>query len=267
MSDRSARTYEDLMSNTERLATPHAPPARFEKNFLRQVVCEFRFPTLFELEAPRPPSAFATALRKEFPTYEVGNDFNVSAGQAAATNAHIFRSRKGDTVVTLRAAAIAIECTKYTSYEDFREKLVVLVKAAEAVIDSPFFTRIGLRYIDYLPVKDDDLTEWIKPQLVGALIGGVFPGSYDYSQRIGGRADVGFYTLQHGFGPTTSAKEGEYVLDFDFAMEDVAISESLVVIDKLHEQMYSLFHWTLGKKALELLGPSKLKPSGERDVR
>ena len=97
------------MSETERLATPHAAPARFDKNFLRQVVCEFKFPTLFELESARPPTSFASALRKEFPNYEVLNDVNLSAGQTSSTNAHIFRSKKNDVTGSLRAASIAIE--------------------------------------------------------------------------------------------------------------------------------------------------------------
>ena len=38
---------------------------QYKQNFLRQAVCELRFPTLMELGDPRPPSTLFKALRKE----------------------------------------------------------------------------------------------------------------------------------------------------------------------------------------------------------
>jgi len=238
------------------LSVPDVASAHYKQNLIRLAVCELRFPTLFEVEAETPPLALSKALRKEYPTHEHLKNVNVNLGGLAHSNAHAFRSKKGRWSVTLRAAALSLETSHYDSFEEFAERLAFVVKAGESTIDSDFFTRVGLRYINILPCQPDKAAEWINPVLVGALGVGVFGSVSEYWQRVQGPTEMGGYTFTHGVQVQPGTQPREYLLDFDFFKEDVAVADTLAVVKKLHELEFSMFHWSLGPKAKEHLGPS-----------
>jgi uncharacterized protein (TIGR04255 family) len=239
------------------LNVPPAGAAHFSKNFIRLAVCELRFPTLFELEAERPPLGFAKAVRKEYPLYNPLK--NVNLNPLAQSNVHSFRSKKGRWTVTLRAAALSLETSNYDTFSEFEERLGFVLKAAEGTIDSDFFTRVGLRYINAMPFAPSEVKQWVNPALVSPLGEGTFGDVEEHWQRVRGPTTVGGYFFQHGLDTNPQAGRREYVLDFDFYREDVTIPETLSIVRQLHDQEYAMFAWSLGDKAKEHLGPSTLK--------
>jgi uncharacterized protein (TIGR04255 family) len=238
------------------LRVPDAGRAHYARNFIRLAVCELRFPTLFELEGEHPPVAFARALRKEYPTHELLANVALNAGGLAHANAHAFRSRKGRWSVTLRAAAVSLETSLYESFDEFVTRLAFVVKAAESTIDSDFFTRVGLRYINALPCAPEVAGGWVNEALVGPLVVGTYGTVGEYWQRVQGPTRVGGYTFQHGVPIQAGEQAREYMLDFDFFKEDVAVVDALSVVKELHELEHAMFDWSLGPKAKEHLGPS-----------
>jgi len=246
------------MTSTTRLTLPSVEPALFAKNFLRQAVCELRFPTLFELEGSRPPASFAKALRKDYPTYQGNDDVSVGPNGVDKAHLHVFGSLKPGWNVTLRAASVTLETTKYISFEDFLKRLAVVVKAASEVIDSEYFTRIGLRYINVIPVGTDRVSDWLNPDLVGLHSSEIFGGAVEFSGRIAGPAELGGYLLNHGLAGEASTRRKEYVIDMDFFTQDVEVGQAVSVVETLHKQEFELFSWTLGAKAREYLAaPAK----------
>ncbi len=241
------------------LSVPDAGRAHYGRNFIRLAVCELRFPTLFELEEERPPLAFAKAVRKEYPTHDLLANVNVNAGGLAHANAHSFRSKKGRWSVTLRAAALSLETSVYDSFDEFAERLGFVLKAAESTIDSEFFTRVGLRYINMVPCELETANEWVNPALVAPLAAGNYGAVNECWQRVQGLTLVGGYTFQHGVQVQAGGSPRDYLLDFDFFREDVPVVEALAVVKKLHELEFSMFLWSLGPKAKEYLGPSTTK--------
>ncbi|MGC4062574.1 MAG: TIGR04255 family protein [Aquabacterium sp.] len=235
------------------LSVPLVASAHFERNLIRQAVCELRFPTLYELEDARPPIAFAKALRKDYPHHESGNDLNVGVGGLAHPFVHTFRSNRW--TVTLRASAIAVETHQYISYAEFRTKVQQVIEAAVKIIDSDFFTRVGLRYINSVPYNQPEMEKWVNPVLMQALSSGIYGDVTEHSQRISGVTESGNYLFQHGIGVRNSRQE--YVLDFDFSSENIAVDDCLPTIDKLHEQEFSMFIWALGDNSKAYLGQDK----------
>jgi uncharacterized protein (TIGR04255 family) len=238
------------------LSVPDVGSAHYKQNFIRMAVCELRFPTLFEVEAETPPLALSKAVRKEYPTHELLKNVNVNLGGVAHSNAHAFRSKKGRWSVTLRAAALSLETSRYDSFDEFAERLAFVLKAAEGTIDSDFFTRVGLRYINIVPCEPETVGEWINPGLVAPLAAGTYGTVNEYWQRIQGPTTVGGYTFTHGVQVQPGNPPREYLLDFDFFKEDVPVAEALSVVKKLHELEFSMFRWSIGPKAKELLGAS-----------
>ena len=167
-----------------------------------------------------------------------------------------FASKKGRWSLTLRAAALSLETSRYDSFDEFSGRLAFVLRAAEGTIDSDFFRRVGLRYINIVPCELETAGEWINPALVAPLAAGTYGTVNEYWQRVQGPTPMGGYTFTHGVQVQPGSPPREYLLDFDFFKEDVAIEETLSVVKKLHELAFSMFHWSLGPKAKEYLGPS-----------
>lgn len=239
------------------LSVPVEKEAHFKRNFIRQAVCEFRFPTLFEIEAVKPPLEFAKALRKEFPNYASSAAVNINADGVDRARGHIFRSRDNAWVVNLRASSISLETSSYDSFASFKTRIESLLAAAKQVVDTDFFTRIGVRYINTVPFKIDEIDKWVNPSLVGPLAAGTFGDAQEHSQRVCGTTKCGGFLFSHGIG-AISALESEYVLDFDFYREDIAVAESMVVVNQLHKEEFNMFMWSLGPRGREHLGTSDL---------
>lgn len=240
---------------------PEASPRTFERNLIRQAVCELRFPTLFSLNAQKPPAAFGSALRKEFPDYQPANEVNFSQNSFEQSFSHTFKAKKGFWTVTLRPSAITLETSTYSSFENFKEKLALIIKAADGVIDSQFFTRVGLRYINTLPYKIESIADWVNPALVAPLAQGIYGDPVEHSGRVTRvNPDGTGYTFAHGVGTNQQSGSKEYVLDLDFFQEDVPLDSALDVIDELHSREYNMFMWSLAPCAIEHMGKSKEKP-------
>ena len=233
--------------------------AHFGRNFIRLAVCEVRFPTLFELESERPPTAFSKALRKDYPTHELLKDVNINAGGLAQATAHAFRSRKGRWTIALRASALSLETSQYDSFAELEERLATLLEAARETIDSDFFTRVGVRYINALPFSVSDIREWVNPSLVSPLGEGTYGDVEEHWQSVRGTTAVGGYNFRHGLASNPEGGKKEYILDFDFYREDVLVADTVKTVRELHDLEFSMFVWSLGPKAREHLGPSTAK--------
>ncbi|HEX4340080.1 MAG TPA: TIGR04255 family protein [Polyangiaceae bacterium] len=235
------------------LNIPAAEKAHFARNFIQLAVCELRFPTLFELEADRPPAALAKALRREYPNHDLLTNINVNPAGAALAKAHQFSSKSGRWKVTLRTAALSLETSHYDSFDDLETRLAHVVKAAAGTIDSDFFTRVGLRYINAVPYDPSTVGDWVNPLLVGALASGAYGDPQEFSQRTRGLTQIGGYSFQHGIG-TSPSGELRYVLDFDLHQEDVPVADAVSVARKLHDLEFSMFMWSLGAQGRAHLG-------------
>lgn len=227
---------------------------RYKRHFLKQAVCELRFPTLMELGEQRPPSSFVKALRKEYPILEMNNEFTVGIGpgNSSSSNIHILRSTKGGWSISLKENALSIETTAYSGFDNFRERVLHVVDAAEKIIDSDFFTRIGLRYINILKSDDEEITNWINPSLTGPITSELFVGINDFGGRMQLVSDDGGCLFQHGIQfnrpkSDTPAKP-DYLLDIDTYRSEVVLSDTAEAINVMHRQAFELFDWSLSEK-------------------
>lgn len=235
---------------------------KHQRNYTRSVVCEFRFPTLLSLAGAEPPKSFVTALRRSYPKLELAKEVSIGLGDAMpSAHSHILRSKNMSWTITLKKDSIALETSRYSFYKDLRERVEELLSAISPVIDTDYFTRIGLRYVN-LVVTDGktQLSEWINPVLVGVTETG-FNGISESAGRLGLHTEGGGCLLQHGI----KAKESDqshlevsnsipnYILDIDSYREDVTSIDALDVLDEMRQQAYSLFSWSLGPKGKEHL--------------
>ena len=258
-----APSDENLMSATWKadglINTRSDNVNRFSRNFLKQAVCELRFPTLMELGEQRPPASFVKALRKDYPHLDMNNEFKLGIGsaQAGSSNIHILRSLKGNWSISLKENALTVETTNYTGFEHLRARILQAVEATKGFIDSDFFTRIGLRYINLLRSENDDVTNWINPVLIEPIASEKFTGINDFGGRIQLLAPDGGCIFQHGIQLTTAkpdnAPDVEYMIDIDTYRTEVSLANTAAAIDVMHHQAFDLFDWAITEKAREFL--------------
>ena len=161
------------------------------------------------------------------------------------------RSKKGDWLVSFKSTSIALETGRYTHFENFLEQLELVLKRSLRFLDTDFFTRVGLRYINEIEIEDSVLDGWIRDDLIGPLSHGVYGTVERFIQEVRGHASSGNYTFRHGF---VSDKPDLYSIDMDFYNESIEADQTLTKVTELNKESFKLFWWTIGPKIKDRLG-------------
>lgn len=242
-------------------------PVEFGRNFLKQVVCELRFPTLLEVEPPA-LARFQRATRKVLPWYDALASANVSvaggSAQSRVVQQHRFQTKQRNWAVLLTPDRLVFDTSRYTAFSGLAALLEDVLPAAVDVIDTPFFTRLGLRYVNAVPVVNErgaPLTDAINADLVGALAAGVFGEVSHYVQEVQGKLSRGNYLFRHGLPSGEAGRDRlEYMIDFDFFDEAIEIAEVIPRLREFNDHAFSFFMWALGEKTrAQLIATSKKK--------
>lgn len=227
----------------------------FVKTFIRSVVCELRFPTLVELEQG-PPLEFQKALRKLVPVDE--SVLNVAAEargdrgiEMRATTGRVFWARDKSWKVAVHPNSIVVETAKYTSFDDFGAKVSSVVTKVLPLLETPFFTRVGLRFVNQLPCGTAP-KGWLREALVGDLAEGALGVPREYWHHVRLAAGANGLLLRHGF---QAAAEGptQYLLDLDAYAEDVDATTLDDRLRRLDELAYDAFVWSAGPTLISKL--------------
>lgn len=241
---------------------PHVPNEVFRRHFLQTVIAELRFPALIEIES-KMLRRLEERLRKRYPLHS-SSQMLIDSGSGAAELevAHTYRTRNGRSAATVRRSALALEVTRYTTYADFIQELEHLMGVVVPLIDTDFFTRVGLRYVNTIPIVDNVLVGWVRGDLIRPIVTRVLGPVGKYFQEVHGAAvGRGGYVLRHGIpAPETPPN---YVLDFDFfegGDAGVELAEVRPLLDRFHEQVYDFFRWAIGEKTLVAMRSGDQKP-------
>lgn len=242
------------------LSPPTVASVKYDRNFIKTAVCELRFPTLLELET-KPPTAFQAKVRKSYPFFEKQVVEQVGAEAMTREQHYLFRSKDKNWTVVVKSSSLALETSKYIDFQDFLDRFTEVMNYARAMIDSDFFTRVGLRYMNAIPMQGGNPEGWIRPELIRPIAGGVLGATKVSRALVQGFLENGEYSMRHGF-VTGEAGKGEppsYTLDFDYFKEGVEFGEVIPLLKQFNETNFSLFIWCLDDKAKKVLGEGKAK--------
>jgi uncharacterized protein (TIGR04255 family) len=240
------------MAQTAVLNIPDFTPQEYKRNLIKTAVCELRYPVLLELEETAPVK-FQTAIRRDYPRYERRTNFKFHIGMEHTREPEYhFTSVNKKWTVRVTTSAVSLETDNYSGFTEFMKRIKGIVAAANQFIDSPLFTRVGLRYVDAIPVPRQEFDQWVNEELVRPLMGGRYGQPEMCWQIIQGACESGNFTFQHGIRKETP---GDYILDFDFFKEDVEIKSVETVLRALHKESLKLFFWAIVNKSLEHMEP------------
>jgi uncharacterized protein (TIGR04255 family) len=212
-------------ANSEQLAVSH----------LAVVVCQLRYETNLEISTIETGLAIHHRLggkSGEYPNFEAQelrsavinfSPAGVQSWDSIPTRGWRIRSDDGDWAISLMPDHIAIETSAYTQWaNDLRGRLALLIDALVEVVKPSAQQRLGLRYVNRLPVPDSgdirDWRQWIRPELLGPIThGDLAQGVTSLQQQV--ELDVGGgigCLLRHGSlkEPDRPVFQG-YLLDLD----------------------------------------------------
>jgi uncharacterized protein (TIGR04255 family) len=158
---------------------PNSERVIYEINPLENVICQLRFPPILKIDSEI-PAEFQEKIRIEFPIYnesieEQGLIINESPiFSTQKTKNHEFSTEDGLWKINVTRTFIALSTSKYERWEQFNEKLNRILKTFVDIYKPPFFTRVGLRYIDVfdrakLGLNNRSWEDLIKPYILGVL--------------------------------------------------------------------------------------------------
>lgn len=217
---------------------PEAKRVIYAKNPLNSVICQLRFPPILRIDT-QPPAGFQEAIRARHPLYQtkkevtqealaklnVDNTVDPVPGMFNTSTSlnHEFLSEDRHWKINLTRTFLAITCEDYERWDVFSERFRKPFEALRREYNPPFFTRIGLRYVDVferskLGLGTCDWRELLKPHVLGLV-------STDIAAHV--RSCESVYQVALTDGESTvriassfvkNAETGEqcYMLDSDF---------------------------------------------------
>lgn len=246
------------------LALPEIENVQFESNYIRTAVCELRFPVVLDLES-KPPLSMQKSLRKNYTEFEVQRHFEIGSGNRPALGAHryLMKSPRGEWTIAIKSDSLSLETNKYSNFEEFSTRLQAVTNAAKRTIDTDVLTRLGLRYVNLIPLSPNDpLDEWVNPVIVAEMKTNVFGAIRHTLTEIHGGTSTGKYTVKHGIQPQPDQIGSgllSYLLDFDFYVNDVPVDRMQSFLRIAHDHNFRLFVWALGERARRGLGAQSKK--------
>jgi uncharacterized protein (TIGR04255 family) len=242
----------------------------YEKNPLREVVCQLRFPRILVLEE-RVPAEFQQQIAEVFPFVESRDLLPMQVGyggdfQTQPRPHYDFISMDRQDRITLCSEFVAFSTTNYERWEKFS---VGIHKASDALLRSysvPTFTRIGLRYVDVisrlaLGLTQTKWSELIRPSALGLLAEKDVPidSVADLSAATIIRLDVGKVLCRTGFFRTEqTGDETTFVIDSDFFEDSLVEGNSndfTPILNGFNRIAGNAFRWFIQQRLHEALGP------------
>ena len=235
----------------------------YRSNQLADVICQLRFPEILKIEATAPVD-FQEAVRNTFPKYTlrketyspklVGPPGNMQLENPPATNNYQFTTADGSWRINLTSKFISLSCNHYTRWEEFAQKLDLLLSAFICVYQPVLFERIGLRYINAISRQDLQLSDYrysdlIQPIYLGPLnFEGLNERAFshcgtDFEVNLGNNIKAKVHA-----GPGllkrngTTDPETKFIFDQDlYVGGDIPVNHAAAILDAVHNKATSLF--------------------------
>jgi uncharacterized protein (TIGR04255 family) len=252
---------------------PEPDQTRLPRSPLDLVVCQLRFETQPGVGEPAIALAIQAALGDEerYPRLDqvqaqalnvvVGPGVPAAMAQTPGGTGWRLQSADGQWIVSVMPDHVALETTRYETWDEFRERMLELLAATADHIGPGLEQRLGLRYIDRVrEVEAHRPAEWepyLVPELLGLVrheaLGGIVTAA---RQQLLLDLGEGFAcAFSHGF----LADEGgrlDYLLDYDLSREGgrpFAPDGIRDALDTLHSDALKLFQASVEPALLEIL--------------
>ncbi len=253
---------------------------QYGKHQVAEVICQLRFPEILTIDA-NVPVDFQEAIRRDFPHYSVrkeapapklaGAPGNIRLEQQPQTNNYQFVSADGVWRVNLTSKFISLSCSRYTGWEAFALQLDKPLAAFIKIYRPSFFSRVGLRYLNFISRRALELTgvpfrELIAPAYLGLL------SDEEVNEAAASRCSMDAELALRGgckcklhAGPGLIKRNGQpdqevkFILDLDLFMDgNVPVNMSAGALQTLHSQAFSIFRGAITDTLHDAMEPERI---------
>lgn len=226
---------------------------KYSKSPLKEVIFQLRFPTILRINSEQPID-FQEQIRDRYPFLETFDEqldkveevlnpqLAAMMMQKAERNKNYdFISKDGKTKVGLTSTFIAISTFEYDSWECFRERIRSVLPIFESIYMPPFYSRMGLRYLNVLNrgklgLEGKKWEELVQPSLFGIVKKEHESKIKSYISEIEYETDeVDVFSRTHfEFVRENAQAEISLLIDCDY------FTLKVMEPDKIHEQIEKL---------------------------
>jgi uncharacterized protein (TIGR04255 family) len=240
------------------------------------VLAQVRFPEIVSIQQKPFIAAFQEMVRGDYPILrdEVMKTvaFNEHVGTVASSDEVIWRfvDATASWRLTLTSTFLTLETRKYVSRADFVERLDKVLRALEKAVRPTHVTRIGMRYVDRVPLKEGASFQGMLRNEMMGLSGTALGSSIVHSiSEIVCRVKEGQMLARWGMLPPRGShdpeamppvKDASWFLDLDTFVDHqsspVPFDASAIranVLD-LATRSYAFFRWAVTEKFLQAFG-------------
>lgn len=239
---------------------------------LVRVIAQVRFPLDLSVEDAERVAPFQQALRDTYPVLRREQTQSVQLGPSGAVaakgqTAWRFNDTRAEWRVSLTPDFLALETSKYTSRDDFCDRLRVALEALEQTFNPKQIDRLGLRYIDRITGDAvGDIAKLVIPEVRGIL--GTPAATYAVHALSDCRFDLPNARVVARWGhipkgATTDSlalepvDEPSWILDLDIGTIAAAPFSVQALTDETRsfaERIYTLFRWAVTDEFLRRYG-------------
>jgi uncharacterized protein (TIGR04255 family) len=259
---------------------PDSQRVEYANNTLVEVVCQLRFPTILRIESEK-PTAFQERIRREYPLYAekttdsfptpLPSGIPIEIGRLLHTpQSYEFADADQAWRISLTNEFVALTGTRYSRWEQFRERLTTILDALCAVYEPAHYSRVGLRYrnvitrsnlgLDPASPWSDLLNEWAIGELSRSEVSAEIQQSFrEVVLRLGEFESL--VRIQHGLAGTEppTADELSYIIDCDFfTPRKTEITDAHAVLNFLNQQSGRLFRWYIREPLHAAMEPNSI---------
>ena len=261
-------------SNENPLKGPPPSEVPLSEAPLIRVVAQVRFPPVLSVANGEFIAPFQEAIRDAYPTLRPDQSQRVVFGPGGPIETRTdtiwrFFDKSESWSVTLAPDFMALQTSDYESRDDFFQRLSIVLEALRAHIRTDKIDRLGVRYIDRMPVCNPaDLTSLVRPEVTGVL-GTALAESAEHALtenvfRL--PEDHGKVRTRWGLLPPRSTvdpaavepiDEVSWLLDLDaFSEETVGfdVEDTVQRARMFAERIYSIFRWVVTEQFLLKFG-------------
>jgi uncharacterized protein (TIGR04255 family) len=244
----------------------------YERPALRRVICQLRFPAVLKIEADV-PSEFQERIRDLLPLAErvdaapaqlpISHQIADVLAGAASTTAYAFSSEDQSTSIELRSTALTFQTKAYRHWADLLAILMPALEALESIYRPPFYSRIGLRYINSinrasLGIKDTPWSQLFNQFIAGELEHPLIEQNIEAiekSVRVRNKDRRGGFFLHHGIISEEANDTQSYSIDFDFYVDERTETQNVhAVLGNLHGRAGRAWRWCITPTLEHVLG-------------
>ncbi len=246
---------------------------------LIEVICQLRFPAILSIGSTD-PAQFQEAVRADFPRYLARqeqqplkitnpNSPQPQVERSAPVTNHNFISTDGLWKINLTKDFVALSTLRYTSWEEFAQKLDRILALFIQIYRPAFFERIGLRYVNAISRNRLGLQDSLWDDLVNSPFIGIL-SEPDVDEKATGKCaldvELGLgdnrrLKLHAGPGMLGDGKkdpEPKFILDHDLSVVDKQIPAQRIAGDLavLHDYAVRLFNAAITDELRNAMGPT-----------